>query len=128
MIFNTSSTVKTARANVWLAALSGGKVEFYSDIVSSNGGTPAGNMLASANLPAVAGSVASGAFSLATGVEAMATVSGSVGFARFYNAANSWLFDVDCGLAGGGAGMILDVLSLQVGGKVIITAFVMNEP
>lgn len=128
MILNTSAAVKTARANVWLNALAGGVIEFYSGAVPDNGGAPAGFLLSSISLGAVPGTVSGNVFSLNANTEAFVIAGGSVGFARVLNNANAWVLDIDCGLTGSNAGMIIDSVVAQAGARIIIQSFNLTEP
>lgn len=128
MIIAGSLAIRNARATVHANALAGGAVHFYGGAIPAPGGTPAGAYAGMIVLPSPAGDVTGGIFILQTNLSALALTDTTITWARFVDVDDSWLYDMDCGLAASGAALELDSVNVQAGGTITIQALTLIEP
>ena len=128
MIIRSSAVMKTARADVWVTILAGGKVDFYSGTMPAAGGTPPGGLLASVTFPTPPGTVTAGAFSVTPNLETVATLSGDPTWCRVYKANGDWLLDLDCGETNSTAAVWVSPLSIFSGGTLRLIKLKLIEP
>lgn len=129
MIVVVATTIRDQRASVWVPAISGGVVLLYGGTMPDAGAAVTDQtLLASIDLPDPAGSVTSGVFELSTPLEGMVIADGTPTWARVVDVTVEWVMDLDAGVVGSGAALILSTPALYAGGLARLDRLRLIEP
>lgn len=125
-VLTLSETVRNARLQALLDAIDMGAgdsvISFYTAPQPVGGGAVTSQtLLASCALFTPSGSVANGIMTFNAISDEMAVKSNGVAeWCRIFDGDGNFILDMDCGLSGSGAIMILDDINLNAGGKVSV--------
>ncbi len=129
MIIEISLLVRNARSSVFLSAMNDGSMVFYDGLIPPEGGeVTTQNVIGTIELPNPCGSVANGALSVAPGLEGQVTTEGTTTWVRIFDSGDEWVMDLDVGVSGSGAAVILPATNLYVGAYLRISRFELSEP
>ena len=120
---------KTSRANLLAGWLAGGKLRLYTESRPASADTAISNqtLLAEYSLPDPAGTVSNGVLTGPALSSALVLADGSAAWARAVDSSGVTVLDLDVGLAGSGASVIIDSLSLVTGGLVAVQSWSITE-
>lgn len=108
-------------------AFDSGTLEIRTGAAPASAGTATGTLLASITLPATAFSAAATGAAAKNGTwSATATDTGTAGYARFKNGADTLRMDVSVGVGSGE--LQLSTLSIISGGTVTVSTFTITQP
>ncbi len=129
MIVKRSLSLKNARANAHLSAFNGGLIGFYDGAMPTDGeAITTQTLLCTIALPTPSGTVDAGVFALAPNLEAMVLVQGIPTWCRITDSASDWVQDMDVGIDGSGAAVIVTPGTLYAGGSLRIERLRLIEP
>jgi len=129
-----STALRTARATAIASKLDAGTtpavIEFYTASQPTTGGAAIttqvliGTCIMSAN----SGTVANGILTFnPIADDTAADASGIIAWARLSDGDGNFVMDIECGLTGSGAGIIVNQLSVQAGGLIKVVSGVITE-
>jgi hypothetical protein len=129
MMITRSTALKNARASVHISAFSGGQIAFYDGAMPLGGADSTDQvLLCTIDLPDPSGSVDAGVFTLVPNLEAMVLVQGTPTWCRITDSASDWVQDMDVGIDGSGAAVIVTPGTLYAGGSLRIERLRLIEP
>jgi len=123
-----SLTTATARSSALLSAVgSGATLTLYSGpIPASPDISPTGSLLVSVTLPSPFGVVSDGQLIANPIQQAIALQTGQAGYGRIINSAGDAVCDLDVGIAGSGAAIIINQIILSAA-PVIVASLTISE-
>jgi len=124
-----STARKTSRAELVSSWLDGGEVRIYDGTRPANADTAITSqvLLVTLALPNPSGTVTSGVWTAEEIAMTLITTTGTAAWARIVTSAGVTVFDADVGVAGGGALVQLDNVSLVTGGYCTVVSFTLTE-
>lgn len=133
MALGINETIRTTRSQAIANALDGGasagKIEFYDGVQPTTGAAiTSQTLLATLLLSDPSAVVATGVLTLnSVNDDVAADADGTITWARATDSDDLHVFDVDCGVAASGAGIIFNTTTVRLGGVVQILSGTITE-
>lgn len=120
---------RTSRSNLVKGWLDSGHIDIYTADRPATADTAIDSQtkLVVISLKATSGSVSNGVWTCDPPSPQMVIADGNVAWARAYDSNDAVICDMDAGLVGSGAALILDAINLVSGGYVIIQSLTITE-